>query len=233
MAPAAKPRRAGRRGGSESSHQGAKAGATELVQVLADHLHADEEQTQAKSKLRQLVHDQDREGEMAGRVGAIIGDFQPSTCKSLLAVACLRRSTVESRAPSEPRKSSDDKELFTQRRFAAQDVVVVLGEAMGLVAHVLQQPQGVGMPAETQRLVAVGQVNLLFALGKRDHVGGAMSSSWNADSAAFSWPRPPSISSRSGKTSPSSSSRLNRRATTSWMLAKSSIPATPRILYRL
>ena len=36
---------------------------------------------------------------------------------------------------------------FPQRALAPQDVVVVLGEAMGLVADVLQQPQGIGAPA--------------------------------------------------------------------------------------
>ena len=36
---------------------------------------------------------------------------------------------------------------LTQRRLSPQDVVIVLGEAMGLVANVLQQPQCVGMPA--------------------------------------------------------------------------------------
>ena len=38
-------------------------------------------------------------------------------------------------------------ELFTKLRFAAEDVVVVLGEAVGFVADVLQQPQGEGVAA--------------------------------------------------------------------------------------
>ena len=37
---------------------------------------------------------------------------------------------------------------FAERRFAAEDVVVVLGEAVGFVADVLQQPQCIGMPAQ-------------------------------------------------------------------------------------
>ena len=34
------------------------------------------------------------------------------------------------------------KRLFAQHRLAAEDVVIVLSEAMGFVAHILQEPQG-------------------------------------------------------------------------------------------
>src|SRR5690606_20451899 len=37
--------------------------------------------------------------------------------------------------------------LLGQRTFAAQNVVVVLGEPVGFVAHILQQPQGIRMAA--------------------------------------------------------------------------------------
>ena len=38
--------------------------------------------------------------------------------------------------------------LVAKLRAATKDVVIVLGEAVGLVADVLQQPQGLGMPRE-------------------------------------------------------------------------------------
>src|SRR5262249_20826991 len=41
---------------------------------------------------------------------------------------------------------------FPQRGLAAEDVVVVLGKAVGFVAHVLQQAERVGMAAQTSRL---------------------------------------------------------------------------------
>ena len=43
----------------------------------------------------------------------------------------------------------------------------MLGEAVGLVADVLQQPQGIAVAAQPQRLVAAGHVNLFLALGQR------------------------------------------------------------------
>ena len=38
------------------------------------------------------------------------------------------------------------RKLLAQLCFAAQDVVVVLGEAVGFVSDVLQEPQGVRVP---------------------------------------------------------------------------------------
>src|SRR6516225_458143 len=49
-----------------------------------------------------------------------------------------------------------------------QDVVIMLGEAVGFIADVLQQPQSRGMAAQLQRLGVAGPVDLFFALGERD-----------------------------------------------------------------
>ena len=49
-----------------------------------------------------------------------------------------------------------------------QQVMIVLREPMGLVAHVLQQPQRRGMPAQAQRLRLAGAIDFLLALGQRD-----------------------------------------------------------------
>src|SRR2546426_12231544 len=46
--------------------------------------------------------------------------------------------------------------LLVLQFLAAEDVVVVLGEAMGLVADVLQQPQRRGVAAQPQRLRGAG-----------------------------------------------------------------------------
>src|SRR3954447_14929685 len=54
---------------------------------------------------------------------------------------------------------------------APEDVVVVLGEAVGLVADVLEQAQGGGVPAQAQRLRRAGAVDLLLALGQRQQAG--------------------------------------------------------------
>ena len=58
---------------------------------------------------------------------------------------------------------------FSQRRFVTQHVVVVLGETMGFVANVLQQPQGVSMTAQSQRFFLTGDEDLFLALGQRQH----------------------------------------------------------------
>src|ERR1700733_13891523 len=55
-----------------------------------------------------------------------------------------------------------------QRRFAPQDVMVVLGKAVGFVADVLQQPQGVRMTREASRLRLPGHEDFLLPLGQRD-----------------------------------------------------------------
>jgi hypothetical protein len=47
-------------------------------------------------------------------------------------------------------------------------VVVVLGEAVGLVADVLEQAEGEGAAAQHDRVRAAGDVDLLLALGQRD-----------------------------------------------------------------
>src|SRR5579883_1530305 len=54
--------------------------------------------------------------------------------------------------------------------FAPQNVVVMLGEAVGLVADVLEQPQGRRVPAEAQGLGGVGPEDLLLALGQREQL---------------------------------------------------------------
>src|SRR5437870_7740461 len=58
--------------------------------------------------------------------------------------------------------------LVTLEFFSPQNVMVVLGEAVGLVAHVLEQPQRRGVLAQAQRLGLAGPVDLLLALGQRD-----------------------------------------------------------------
>src|SRR5438046_184364 len=49
-----------------------------------------------------------------------------------------------------------------------QDVVIMLGKAVGLVAHILKQAQRRRVPAESQWLHFAGAVNLFLALGQRD-----------------------------------------------------------------
>ena len=46
--------------------------------------------------------------------------------------------------------------------------MVMLREAMRLVAHVLQQPQRRRMPRQPDRLRLAGTINLLLALGQRN-----------------------------------------------------------------
>ena len=45
----------------------------------------------------------------------------------------------------------------------------MLREAVRLVAHVLQQPQGEGVSAQSDRFRLAGAVDQLFLLGERDH----------------------------------------------------------------
>ena len=49
--------------------------------------------------------------------------------------------------------------------------MVVLGEALGLIADVFQQPQGVGVAGESQGLALARHEHLLLPLGQRDHAG--------------------------------------------------------------
>ena len=44
----------------------------------------------------------------------------------------------------------------------------MLGKAMGLVADVLEQTEGIAVAAEPQRLFAAGHVDLFLALGQRE-----------------------------------------------------------------
>ena len=61
--------------------------------------------------------------------------------------------------------------VITQRFFAAQQMMVVLGETVRFVTHVLQQSQGVAAPTEFQRLgldpfpIGLHQVDPFFAFG--------------------------------------------------------------------
>ena len=45
--------------------------------------------------------------------------------------------------------------------------MIVLREAMGLVAHVLQQPQRVAVPAQPKRPVRPGREDQFLPLGQR------------------------------------------------------------------
>src|SRR5688572_5270967 len=53
-------------------------------------------------------------------------------------------------------------------RLAPQNMVIMLGKAMGLVAHVLQQSQGERMSRKTQWLAFAWQKHLFFLLGERN-----------------------------------------------------------------
>ena len=62
--------------------------------------------------------------------------------------------TTLRRAASPGRNRQPDRAAsFVERRFFSQHVMIMLREAMRFVANVLQQPQGIGMPAQPQRLV--------------------------------------------------------------------------------
>ncbi len=50
--------------------------------------------------------------------------------------------------------------------FSTQDVVVVLGKAMSFISHVLQQPQGECVPAQTDRLRVTGAIDFLVLFGQ-------------------------------------------------------------------
>ena len=52
----------------------------------------------------------------------------------------------------------------------------MLGEAVGLVADVLQQPQGVAVAAQVQRLGQLGGENQFLAFGQREERLGRMPS---------------------------------------------------------
>ena len=90
-----------------------------------------------------------------------------------------------------------------QRRLPPQDVMVVLGEAVGFVADVLQEPQGVGVLREPTRLGLAGHVDFFLALGQREDERRLEPIASSAATAALSCPLPPSISRMSGSDSPS------------------------------
>ena len=91
-----------------------------------------------------------------------------------------------------------------------QNVVVVLREAVRLVAYVLQYSlQRRRVPAEFDRLRLAGAgISLLPASPSDIIVGGSMPSISNASRAALNCPLPPSISKISGNTAPSSDQAL-------------------------
>ena len=47
-------------------------------------------------------------------------------------------------------------------------MVIVLGEAVGFVADVLQQAEGEGVAARAERLVFAGEEDFFFLLGERE-----------------------------------------------------------------
>src|SRR5437773_859516 len=61
--------------------------------------------------------------------------------------------------------------LLRTEILAPQDVVVMLGKPMRLIAHVLQEAQRRGVPAQPQRLRIARAVDLFLALGQRDQSG--------------------------------------------------------------
>src|SRR5690348_2915202 len=52
------------------------------------------------------------------------------------------------------------------QRLASEDVVIMLGEAVGFVADVLKEPQRRGVAIEPERLGVAGAVDFLLALGQ-------------------------------------------------------------------
>ena len=62
------------------------------------------------------------------------------------------------------REKSTKKRLLPQRRFSPQNVVVLLREAVGFVADVLQQPQSERVFAQPPRFRFTGDEHFFFAL---------------------------------------------------------------------
>jgi hypothetical protein len=54
---------------------------------------------------------------------------------------------------------------------AAEEVVVVLGEAVGFVADVLEEAEGVAVAGEPAGFGLAGDVDLFFSLGEADREG--------------------------------------------------------------
>ena len=57
--------------------------------------------------------------------------------------------------------------LFSELAFVTQDVVVVLCEAVSLVANILQQPQSESMAAELERFRLSRKKDLFVAFSQR------------------------------------------------------------------
>src|SRR5512135_1083192 len=64
---------------------------------------------------------------------------------------------------------------LAERPLPPEHVVVMLGEAVGLVADVLQEPQRERPPAQNDRLGLPGDEDLFLALGQRDQGRGGTS----------------------------------------------------------
>src|SRR5262249_15635224 len=69
--------------------------------------------------------------------------------------------------PSLARRANHSPILFLQP-FSSQNVMVMLCEAMRLIAHVLQKPQRRRMPAQVQRFGLAGPIDFFLLLGQRD-----------------------------------------------------------------
>jgi hypothetical protein len=79
-----------------------------------------------------------------------------------------------------------------------QDVVVVLGEAVGFVADGLDEAEAGVVAREADGLGLLLDVDELFLLREEITMGGFILSWVKASSAAWSWPRPPSMRMTSG-----------------------------------
>ena len=89
----------------------------------------------------------------------------------LAAIVLRRWDGAEARAAlpvSMPVARASPRRLVADLPLPPQDVMVVLGEAVRFVAHVLQQPQRIRAAAQSQRLVAARHVQQLFLLGERE-----------------------------------------------------------------
>jgi hypothetical protein len=74
------------------------------------------------------------------------------------------------RSARTPRRPAARGDVFVERALAAEDVVVVLGEAVGFVADLLEQAQGRIVAGQADGAAAGLDVELLLALGQRyDH----------------------------------------------------------------
>src|SRR5262249_36379306 len=70
--------------------------------------------------------------------------------------------------PVPHRASSPAKSILFLILFSPQQMMVVLGKAVGLVADVLQEAEGGGVPAQLERGCFAGAVHFFLALSQRD-----------------------------------------------------------------